>query len=983
MSPKSWWSSVRHPMQSLRSVCGGEAAFPLVVLFGLNAVDELDRAAFGILLPEIRDHFGLDLSTMLGLVALASVAALALQVPIAQWADRSRRIPLVVGGALVWAVFSGLTGLATGLIVLTVARSGSSLGKAVIDPTHNSLIADYYPIETRTKVYSFHRAANAVGSFLGPLAAGLLAFSLGWRAPFLIFTIPTVIFAILALRLREPVRGRWERMATGAAPEIVDTEEVPPSFSESWRTVHKVRSLQRVWYSLPFLATGLIGFVTLASLLYEQEFGLDERARGVAAAIAEPFQLVGLIVGSKWISKRFAGNVAGLTKVGGTVSIAAAFLAAAFALSPNIVVAVAVNCVISAALAILAPAIFASLSLAIPPRARATGFSVASLWIIPGLGVLPLIGWVADQFTIRIGMLVMIPLFVIGGLIQRSIGDVIADDIAQVWQSAAARSEAVFDRRHGRSKLLIMRSVHAGYDSRMVLEGVDLDIEEGEIVALLGTNGAGKSTLLKTISGSVEAERGAIIFDGRDITHAPPHEIAALGVVQMPGGAGVFGSLTVRENLDLAGWTNRRDAAAVAQARSEVLEMFPVLATRLDEPAANLSGGQQQMLALSMSFVMRPRVLLVDELSLGLAPVVVGQMLPVIERLAADGVTVVLVEQSVNVALTIADRAYFLERGEIRFSGPTAELLDRPDILRSVFLSGAASSTPGSDPDEDDPAVRRPDDGASDVSQRDVVLQVDGVVASFGGIRAVDRVSFAVHAQEIVGVIGPNGAGKTTLFDVISGFTPSQGGRIQIGDRDVTEDGPHDRARAGLGRSFQDARLFPELTVRETLAVALERWVTNKSAVAAAMHLPPAFDAESSTSTRVAELVELMGLGDFERKFVRELSTGTRRIVDLACLVAHRPSVILLDEPSSGLAQREVEALAPVVRRLRDEMGSALVIIEHDIPFVTAVSDRLIALDQGRVIDDGRPSDVLVHPVVIESYLGTSSAAIARSGQGG
>lgn len=972
------FSSIRHPVITLREICAGEPAFPLFVLFGLNAVDELDRAAFGILLPEIRDHFGLDLSTTLGLVALASVAALALQVPIAQWADRSKRIPLVATGALVWALFSGLTGLATGLIVLTIARSGSSLGKAVIDPTHNSLIADYYPIETRTKVYSVHRAANAVGAFLGPLLAGLLAYSLGWRAPFLIFTIPTVIFAVLALRLREPVRGRWERLATGVSDEVANTEESAPSFSESWRTVHKVRSLKRIWYSLPFLATGLIGFVTLASLLYEQEFGLDERARGVAAAIAEPFQLLGLIVGARYISKRFAGNVAGLTRVGGTVAIAAAFLAALFALSPNIIVAVAVNCVISAALAVLAPAIFSGLSLAIPPRARATGFSVASLWVIPGLGVLPLIGWVADQFTIRIGMLVMIPLFIIGGLIQRSIGNVIMDDIAQVWQSAAARSEALYERQRGRSKLLVLRSVTAGYDGRMVIHNVNIDVDEGEVIALLGTNGAGKSTLLKSISGAVEADRGAIIFDGRDITHAPPHEIAAMGIVQMPGGAGVFGSLTVRENLELAGWTHKRDSQEVAQARREVLDMFPILATRLDEPAANLSGGQQQMLALGMSFIMRPRILMIDELSLGLAPVIVGQMLPVIERLSAEGVTVILVEQSVNVALTIAQRAYFMERGEIRFSGATSELLERPDILRSVFLSGASAGEPAS---AAKPTLDRSSNPVD--ASNHVVLRATDVVAAFGGIRAVDQLSLEVHSREIVGIIGPNGAGKTTLFDIISGFTPSQGGSIHIDGIDVTSASPNARALAGLGRSFQDARLFPELTVRETLAISLERWVTNKSTLAAALHLPPVFDAEASIRERTDELLELMGLRDFERSFVRELSTGTRRIVDLACLVAHRPSVILLDEPSSGLAQREVEALTPVVERLRTEMGSALVIIEHDIPFISSVADRLIALDQGRVIADGSPHAVLTHSVVIESYLGTSSAAIARSGQRG
>ena len=967
-----WWS-IRHPVASLREICGGEAIYPILVLFGLNAVDELDRAAFGILLPEIRDHFNLDLSTMLAIVALSSVAALALQVPIAQLADRSKRIPLAVIGALVWGVFSGMTGIALGVIMLTIARSGSSLGKAVIDPTHNSLISDYYPIEVRAKVFSFHRAANAVGAFVGPISAGFLAYYFGWRTPFLVFMIPTVIFAVLAVKLREPIRGMWERKAMGVSDEIANTEEEAPSFSESWRTVQKVQSLKRIWYSLPFLATGFIGFVTLASLLYEQEFGLDERARGIAAAIAEPFQLVGLIVGARWLSKKFAGNIAGLTKVGAYVSIAAAFLSAAFALAPNIYIAVAVNCLISASLAMLGPATFAGLSLAIPPRARATGFSVASLWIIPGLAVLPFIGWISDKFNIRVGMLVMIPLFLIGGLIQLSIRNVIMDDIGQVWQSAAARSEALYDRRNGNAKLLLLRGVFAGYDNRMVLQGLNMEMEEGEIVALLGTNGAGKSTLLKAISGTVEADKGAIIFDGRDITHAPPHEIAAMGIVQMPGGQGVFGSLSVRENLELAGWTHRRDHEGVERARAEVLEMFPILTDRLDDAAVNLSGGQQQMLALAMSFIMRPRVLLIDELSLGLAPVIVGQMLPVVQRLADEGVTVVLVEQSVNVALTVAHRAYFLERGEIRFSGPTAELLNRPDVLRSVFLSGAAASDSSDAVSSAEPRV---------VSER-VVLRTDGVVAAFGGIRAVDGVSLAVHEQEIVGIIGPNGAGKTTLFDLISGYTPLFAGEIEVEGRDVSSASPNRRAAAGLGRSFQDARLFPELSVHETLAVSLERWVKNRSALAAAMYLPPVFESEDEVSQRVRELIELLGLGDYEQKFVRELSTGTRRIVDLACLVAHRPSVILLDEPTSGLAQREVEALSPVVRRLRDEMGAALIIIEHDIPFVSSVADRLVALDQGRVIADGIPEEVLAHPVVIESYLGTSSAAIARSGQGG
>lgn len=967
---------VRHPKHWMTDLCGGEAAFPLLVLFGLNAVDELDRAAFGILLPEIREEFGIDIQTALSLVALSAVAALALQVPIGQFADKSRRIPLVVYGALVWGFFSGMTGIATGLILLTIARSGSALGKAVIDPTHNSLIADYYPVETRSRVYSFHRAANALGAFVGPLSAGLLAFHFGWRTPFFVFVVPTVIFAVLAMRLREPVRGRWERQATGASQEIIDTEEESPSFAESWRTAHKVKSLQRLWWALPFLATSLIGFLTLASLLYEQKFNLDERARGVAAAISEPFQVVGLVIGARIATRRFIGNVKGLVRFLASIAILTSVATVGFVFSPNIVIAVAFNCVISGALAIIGPGMLAALSLAIPPRARATGFAIGSLWVIPGLAVLPLIGWIADNWSIEIGMLVMIPMFVIGSVLLRNVANVIDADIAQVWQSAAARSEVLYDRRQGTTNLLLLKGVEAGYDNRVVLQGIDMRLDEGEIVALLGTNGAGKSTLLKSISGIVEADRGAIVLDGRDITHAPPNEIAALGIVQMPGGQGVFGSLTVKENLELAGWTNRRDPAGVAAATAEVLEMFPVLADRLDLPAANMSGGQQQMLALAMSFVMRPKVLLIDELSLGLAPVVVGQLLPIVRRMADDGVTVILVEQSVNVALTVAERAYFMERGKIMFDGPTAELLERPDLLRSVFLSAAQPDRNGAGSDQQiDPLDRAVIDRTETP-----VLSVNELSVTFGGIRAVNGATFDVWPREIVGVIGPNGAGKTTVFDLISGFTPLDDGQIVLNGRNITELNSAGRAAMGLGRSFQDARLFPELTVAETLAVAQERFVGSRSVMVAALHLPMVVDSEQQVAMRVDELVELMGLGDYRHKFVRELSTGTRRVVDLACLVAHRPSVILLDEPTSGIAQREVEALAPVIRRLRDEMGASLVIVEHDIPFVSGVSDRLLALEQGQVIATGPPADVLAHPDVIESYLGTSGAAITRSG---
>jgi ABC-type branched-subunit amino acid transport system ATPase component/MFS family permease len=961
---RNFLAACRHPGDWLRGICGGEPAFPLVVLFGLNAVDELDRTAFGILLPNIRDEFHLDNTKVLGLVALVSVAALALQVPIAQYADRSRRVPLAIAGAVSWALFSGLTGLATGVIVLSIARSGSSIGKAVIDPTHNSLIADYYPISSRSRVFSTHRAANAVGSFVGPLSAGLLAYAFGWRAPFLIFVIPTMIFAVIALRMREPVRGRWERQAMGASDDVVATEETVPSYAESWRTVQKIESLRRIWWSLPFLATALIGFVVLASLLYEQEFGLDDRGRGIASAIAEPFQIVGLVFGSRIVTRRFLGDMRGMIRFLAKVAIGTSIAAIAFATAPNIAVAVAVNCVISASLAMLGPGILVALSLAIPPRARATGFSVASLWVIPGLIVLPIIGWISGHLGIRWGLLVLVPLFIIGSFILGSAGSVIDADIAQVWRAAAARSEALYQRRKGQSDLLLVRGVDAGYGGRQVLFGVDIDIKEGEIVALLGTNGAGKSTLLKAISGVVEADRGAVVLDGRDITHAPANEIAGLGISQMPGGQGVFGSLTVSENLRLAGWTRhgRHDVEASIE---EVLTTFPVLRERYGESAADLSGGQQQMLALGMAFITKPRVLLIDELSLGLAPVIVGQLLPLVRRLADEGVAVILVEQSVNVALTLAERAYFMERGTIRFSGPTADLLNRPDLLRSVFLTDIAAPT----------------SLATTVAPTDeVVLEVVGISRSFGGNRAVNDVSFSIAKGEIVGMIGPNGAGKTTVFDLISGYVAVDSGRVVLDGHDVTTNSATARARRGLGRSFQDARLFPDMTVAEAIAVALERWTTQRSVLAAALRLPTVFDDEERTTARVSELIEVMNLGTYRNSFIRELSTGTRRVVDLACLVGHRPTVVLLDEPSSGIAQREVEALAPVLLRLRDEMGASLLVIEHDLPLISSIADRLIALDHGEVIATGPPAEVLTHPDVVESYLGNNAAAQQRSG---
>ena len=948
-------------------IVGDGPAYPLFILFGLNAVDELDRTAFAILTPEIRDEFGLGFQGLLTLVAVVLAFSLALQVPIAGLADKMNRVHLAIIGALAWATFSFMTGLATSIVFLAFMRSGSAIGKGVIDPTHNSLLADWYAPNQRPAVFSFHRAGNSVGIILGALLAGTLAYAFSWRVPFLIFAIPTFILAFLAFRLKEPIRGRFEREAAGADKDVAELAEEPPSMTEAWRLCWKVDTLRRLFASLPFVAIAVVGYATLSSLFYDEVFNLDERARGIIAAATEPAQLGGLVVGASIGLKLVARDPGLIIKFLALSTTLTSIMAAGLALSPRVWMAISFSALISFTVAIVGPGLLAALSLAIPPRARSMGFSMGSLWALPGLFALPLVGWVGDNWGIRQGMLLMTPILFIGALIMGSAAKGIVNDIEQVRSSARARSEAAMARKKGEAKLLLTRDVQVSYDKVQVLFGVDIDVAEGEIVALLGTNGAGKSTLLKAISGVTEADRGAIVLDGRDITHAPPNEIAALGVSQLPGGHAIFPNLSVKENIAASRWLNASPERNVKEITQNPLEIFPEIAERLDEPAANLSGGQQQMLGLSMALHSKPKVLLIDELSLGLAPAVIERILPVIKQIAAQGTAIIIVEQSVNLALTIADRAYFMEKGQIRFNGSTKDLLNRPDLLRSVFLSNTSIS-----------AVETSSKPSTTESK--TILEIEDVTRSFGGILAVSSVTFDVRSNEIIGIMGPNGAGKTTLFDLLSGFVPLQGGSIKLLGQDIATKSPAERSKLGLGRSFQDARLFPSLTVAETIAVGLERFTSAKNPISGALHLPHVSRSEKEIRKQVNDLIELMGLGAYENKFISELSTGTRRMVDLACVIAHKPAVVLLDEPSSGIAQKEAEQLSPVLKRIRNEMNAALVVIEHDIALLADLSDQFVALNQGTVIARGEPDKVLANPTVVSSYLGSSKETIQRSG---
>jgi ABC-type branched-subunit amino acid transport system ATPase component/ABC-type branched-subunit amino acid transport system permease subunit len=258
-----------------------------------------------------------------------------------------------------------------------------------------------------------------------------------------------------------------------------------------------------------------------------------------------------------------------------------------------------------------------------------------------------------------------------------------------------------------------------------------------------------------------------------------------------------------------------------------------------------------------------------------------------------------------------------------------------------------------------------------------VLLECRGLTKRFGGLFAVDDLSLAVRAGEVVGLIGPNGAGKTTTFELLGGFTRPDGGTVRFDGEDVSLLDPEDRARRGLIRSFQDAALFPTMTVLEAASLAFERVAPTPFFLSAlGFH-----GSERDKERRARALIGAIGLDAYGDKTIQELSTGTRRITEIACLIALQPSMLLLDEPSSGIAQRETEALGALLVHLKTELDLTLLIIEHDIPLIMGLADRILVMDAGRLIASGTPAEVRADPTVVRAYLGGDVVAIERSGR--
>ncbi|GIK71624.1 MAG: ABC transporter ATP-binding protein [Caldilinea sp.] len=234
--------------------------------------------------------------------------------------------------------------------------------------------------------------------------------------------------------------------------------------------------------------------------------------------------------------------------------------------------------------------------------------------------------------------------------------------------------------------MLVLDQIHTYYDRIHALKGVSLTVQQGEIVTLIGSNGAGKSTTLRTISGLLNPRMGSITLDGEPIDHLPAHEITRLGISHSPEGRKIFARLTVEENLELGAFA-RKDKPGIREDMNRVMDLFPRLRERLHQRGGTLSGGEQQMLAIGRALMSRPRILLLDEPSMGLAPLLVEQIFRIIENINEQGTTILLVEQNAHVALSIANRAYVMETGVIVLEGPAAEVLASPQV-REAYLGG-------------------------------------------------------------------------------------------------------------------------------------------------------------------------------------------------------------------------------------------------------------------------------------------------------
>jgi len=673
---------------------GGRSTVTVLSLLAL--LDALDNGAFGILAPNIQKSLGLSTTVLAIVGALAGFTVTLAAIPFGALGDRARRTAVAGVSTLVWAGAAVCTGLAQSTWQLVSVRTVSGLGKANEGPIHGSLLSDAYPPEGRGRIFGIYRGAGPLGLLIGPALAGGIASAAGgpdgWRWSFAALAVPAAGLGLVALLLPEPRRGRFEQLHVLGSELDASPEDLRVSMGAAFTRLKKVRTFSLIMGSLGAFGFGVTTIPIYLNVLLTDTFHLSSADRGLIGSISAVGAVTGAVLGGRSSDRLFKESPEKcLWLMAGAIAALGIGLGLQ-AYAPSVWVFTLVGIVSQGLLFAGLVPIGLVVAAIVPFQFRGMGFALVGLYLslVGGLGGAILVASLVGPLGTRAAIALVAPgsALVAAGLLVYA-GRFVRGDIA------AAEADVVEERDErarvaagGELPLLQVRHLDFSYGSLQVLFDVSLDVREGEVLALLGTNGAGKSTLLRAISGLDPIDRGVVRLSGRTITYADPPTRVGLGVVQVPGGRSVFPSLSVEDNLVIGGFSMIADPTGLERRIDDVLALFPVLGDRLDQAAGTLSGGEQQMLGLAMAMLLRPRILLIDELSLGLAPVVVQQMLDTVARLKAEGLTMVIVEQSVNVALSIADRAVFMEKGQVRFEGPAADLIERDDLVRAVFLGG-------------------------------------------------------------------------------------------------------------------------------------------------------------------------------------------------------------------------------------------------------------------------------------------------------
>ena len=673
---------------------GGAATF--VVLAILNSLDELQHAAIAVLAPDIRDTFGVSDGTITFIASSSGAFVVLGAIPMGWAADRMRRIPIIGWASIVFAAMVTLSGMAVNAFSFFWARFGVGIAKANTIPVHSSTIADTYPIGIRGRIGALDKGMGRLIAVISPILVGGIAAIAngpgevdGWRWAYYLLGIPVAMAAIAAFFLKEPQRGRWEKEDV-LGESFTEDDPLPVSLDAAFSRLMRIRTVKSVVVGFSALGFGLFTAPVLENLWLEDEFGLESFERGAWATAAGIFTVLSLVyVGPKFDRLWRENPTRTLHMIGALIGFSAVFKPIQWAM-PTVPLFIAFSIptlvMLSTAFAMVGPVMQAI----VPYRLRGSGTALITLYIffIGGTGGGLISFMFADAWGPRVTTLVLtIPSAVIGGWIMyRSARHVRKDLSLNVQELFDEQDEQRRTAGDGEVPALQLNNIDFSYGPVQVLFDVAFEVRKGETLALLGTNGAGKSTILRVISGLGIPQRGVVRLGGRTVTYTSPQLRSRLGIQQLPGGNGVFPDMTVHQNLVMGAYIHRSDSDDVARRITSVLELFPDLERRQDQRAGSMSGGQQQMLALARVLLHEPEVLLIDELSLGLAPTVVHDLLELVERLQERGQTIILVEQSLNVALSIADRAIFLEKGQVRFEGSAQELLERDDMARAVFL---------------------------------------------------------------------------------------------------------------------------------------------------------------------------------------------------------------------------------------------------------------------------------------------------------